>query len=354
MRIESLRGLFKANGIDSMLVTNAFNIYYLSGFTGSYAFMLVTKTSAFLFTDFRYVEQAENETSDEIKIVKCASKYNNDELSKLIKAENLCSVGFECEDVSYEQYVNLNRRLDFIKLVSTKGLVFRLRSIKDLNEISNIEKACNLGDQAFDYICSIIRPGIAEKHISMEFDRFFLDICTKVSFTSIVASGARGSLPHGVASDKVIRKGDMVTLDFGCYFNRYSSDMTRTVVLGKASNEQREIYNLVLKAQTEAINAVCENVLCREIDGIARNIIKENGYGSNFGHGLGHGVCLEVHEMPTLSPSSEDNLKIGMVFSVEPGIYLPGCMGVRIEDLVAITPQGPKILTKSSRELIQL
>jgi len=227
------------------------------------------------------------------------------------------------------------------------------RRIKDKEEIRKIAQAEELGDRAFSYILDFIKAGKSEKEVAVELEFFMRrNGASKLSFDTICASGVRSAMPHGVASDKIIEKGDFVTLDFGCVLDGYCSDMTRTVVVGKATQRQKEIYEIVLKAQKSALDIVKAGILCKTADKVARDIIDNAGYKDNFGHGTGHSVGIEIHELPSLSPKSEDILEVGNVVSVEPGIYIEDFGGVRIEDLVQIMPDGIENLTKSKKNLL--
>ena len=226
--------------------------------------------------------------------------------------------------------------------------------IKYPEEIDFIRKSASIADEAFQYICNYIKPGLSEKEIAIELEmKMKKQGASALSFEPIVASGVRSALPHGVASDKKLEKGDLLVLDFGCIYNGYCSDMTRTVILGKANQRQKEIYDIVLHAQMSALESIQPYILSKEVDKVARDIITQKGYGNNFGHGLGHGVGLEIHETPKLSPSGEMQLEKDMVITVEPGIYIPGFGGIRIEDLVVITDKGKEILSKFE-QLIEL
>ncbi len=350
-RVEKLRKYLNDNGLDSAIVYKEENRRYLSGFTGSSGYVVITKDRKLFITDFRYVQQASKQCIG-FEIVQ---HTDNRTLFDILNSINISSLGFEEEFVTYAQYKELNDKLHNVKLIELNGIINDLRMIKSDDEIESIRKAAEIGDKTFEYICTILKPGITEKEISLEIEHFMKKSgASGTSFESIVASGKRSSLPHGVASDKVIEQGDFVTLDFGCIYSGYCSDMTRTVVIGKATDKQKEIYDIVLRAQEEALEHIKAGKSGVEVDKIARNIIEENGYGDYFGHGLGHGVGLEIHESPRLSPTSKHTLEANMVVTDEPGIYLPDFGGVRIEDLVVVTTDGCEVLSKSSKRLIEL
>ena len=264
-------------------------------------------------------------------------------------------MGFEDDHMSFASYSTYNVALENIQLVPLKGLITNIRAVKDLEEIEKIAQASQIADEAFEHILGFIKPGIKEKDVALELEFFMRKKgATGASFDFIVASGHRSSMPHGVASDKVIEEGDFITLDYGCIYDGYCSDMTRTIVLGKACDEQKKIYNIVLEAQKKVIEVAKAGMTGAELDKVARDIISEAGYGEKFGHGLGHGIGLQVHEMPNVNSLGSNELKPGMVTSDEPGIYIEGFGGVRIEDLIVITEEGCKVLNKSPKDLIEL
>ena len=354
MRLDEFRSFFEVHGVDAVLVTNPANCTYLSGFTGSSGLLFVTRDQAFLITDFRYVDQALNQSGAYgFKVVQHGSDLFTT-LEGLFCESNVSHIGFECEDVTFCFYEKLRKVSGSSELIPLKGMVDPIRMIKDDNEISLIEHACHIGDMAFERVLSFIKPGVSELEIAAEIETFFLSNGVHTSFDTIVASGLNGSMPHAEVSDKKICNGEFVTMDFGCSFRGYKSDMTRTVMVGKPTLEQREIYDLVLKAQLKGLQAAKNGAVACDVDMSARDVIVEAGHGNNFGHSLGHGVGLEIHEKPSVSPSGNVVLRPGMVFSIEPGVYIPGWGGVRIEDLVVLTDRGLKIMTKSPKELIQL
>jgi Xaa-Pro aminopeptidase len=321
-----------------MLVTNPINIKYLTGFTGE-GFLIVTPEKALLVTDPRYIEQAKKETT-------------NVEILNIIDIkldEFYCQfpeLGFEEDFMTYAKYKRINT-----KLVETNGVIEELRSIKDNNEVDRIIKACELGDKCFEYICKFIKAGMTEKQIAFEMDLFMKkNGASKMAFDTIVASGENSSMPHAVITDRVIKQNDIIQLDFGAELDGYCADMSRVVFVGSMKDEYRKIYDLVLEAQNNAINNIKVGMLGKEADSLARNVLKNNGY--NFGHSLGHGIGLEAHELPRLSPGSEKLLKENMVFSIEPGIYIEGLFGLRIEDLAVLSNNGLEILSKSDKNYI--
>jgi Xaa-Pro aminopeptidase len=350
-RVEGLKKYLKDKELDSAIVYKPENRRYLCGFTGTSGYVIITEDRELFVTDFRYVQQA----SDQCKGFDIIEHNNERTLYDILNELGLKKLGFEDEYVTVSQYNEFMEKLNNIELNPLKDTLNKLRIVKDEDEIKQIKKAAEIADKAFEYICSILRPGITEWEVSLELEGFMKKKgASGTSFESIVASGKRSSLPHGVASKKKIEDGDFVTLDFGCIYNGYCSDMTRTVVIGKATDKQKEIYNTVLEAQEEALKHIKPGIKGCDVDKLARDIIEKKGYGKYFGHGLGHGVGLEVHEGPRLSPLGKDTLKANMVVTDEPGIYLPNFGGVRIEDLIVVTEDGCETLSKSPKHLIEL
>jgi len=351
-RVESLRALMDERGVEAMLIQKSENRRYLTGFTGSAGFVLITAREALLLVDFRYVEQAGAEASG-VEVLK-ADRQFLDTLAELVPARGLQRLGFESDGLTYKQYDDFSKRLAPATFVPIDG-VDRLRWVKDRDEIERITRAVEIADRAFAHIRTLLRPGMVEREIALEMEFFMRrNGAEKEAFETIVAGGPRSALPHGRASDRVLAEGDLVTLDFGAVVRGYVSDCTRTVVLTEASRKHEEIYGIVLRAQQAALAGIKPGMTGKEADALARTVITEAGYGEAFGHSLGHGVGLAVHEGPTLSPREEAVLAQGMVVTVEPGIYLPGWGGVRIEDLVVITAEGCRSLTRAPKELLVL
>lgn len=350
-RLTKLRNLITDHDLDGILVTKPENQYYFSGFTGSAGAILVSARDAKLITDFRYIEQATKEALG-FDIIRHGSSFY-ETVGQLVSSLQLKVIGFESDYVTWETYHTIQEKLIGIRLVPHKLDKFRM--IKDSRELTALKKAVLIADQAYTHIITYLRPGLTENQVALELEYTMRRLgAEKIAFDIIVASGVRSSLPHGRASDKVIQYGDFVTMDFGAVYEGYHSDITRTVVIGKASNKQREIYNIVLEAQLAGVQALGPNMTGCDVDEIARTLITEAGYGNYFGHGLGHGVGLMIHEDPRLSPSGEISLQPGMTVTIEPGIYLPAWGGVRIEDMVVVTADGCDVLTASSKQLIEL
>ncbi len=353
-RIEKLLEKLNIEALDAIIVTNLYNIRYLSGFTGSSAALYISNNTRVIITDFRYIEQATKqcpgyEVVDQAKLSVFAT------LKQIIIKDNVLNIGFEEATISYINYIKIKEELEALKLIGTKNLIEEVRMVKEDCELENIKMAARIADNAFNYILTVIRPGITERKISLELEFYMKNNKAEgLSFDTIVASGKNSSLCHAKPSDKKIEKGDLLTMDFGCAYKGYCSDMTRTIVVGKANDKQKEIYNTVLKAQLEALNVLKSGLTGKEVDAIARNIIEKAGYGKYFGHGLGHSVGLEIHESPRLSYNEDRILTHNMIATIEPGIYIPDFGGVRIEDLVCIKEKGYENYTISSKRLIEL
>ncbi len=340
---------------EGVLINNAPNRLYLTGFSSSAGVLLISKNSCDFLIDFRYYEKAQN------VIKHCNVHLANrltDQLQKLINKYGLKTLYIETsyatvEDLQYFKNILPDCTISMEDIFNQK--ILELRSIKSKNEIENIKKAQAITDDTFAYILDQIHIGKTECEIMLDME-FYLrkQGSSGVAFDFVVVSGKNSSLPHGVPTSKAIESGDFITMDFGAVINGYRSDMTRTIVIGDITQEQKRIYNTVLEAQELALHAIKPGTVCKEIDRIARDYIDQKGYEGCFGHGLGHSVGIEIHENPSFNTSDQTMLKPGMVITVEPGIYLPGQFGVRIEDMVAITENGMENLTSSPKNLIQL
>ncbi len=349
-RIGQIRKKIRAKHIDAVLITKLKNITYLSGFTGTYANLLISQNDCCLVTDFRYIAQASMQAPS-CKIVEFRGNLLK-KLYRILKSDGLKRVGLECEWISYEYYMNCKDTFKDIEIVTVKDIVESLRLIKDEHEMRNIKRAAELADKALSYILQYIRPGMSEYEIAAELEyNIRKNGGSGVSFDVIAASGERAAHPHGIASSKRLKTGEPLILDFGAVFNGYCSDITRTVFIGKPDDEMLRIYGIVLDAQAKGLEWAVAGKSGKEIDSIVRKVITDAGYGSYFGHGTGHGVGLEVHENPRLSRSGGLRMKDGMVVTVEPGIYLNNKGGVRIEDMIAINGDQPVVLTSSTKAL---
>lgn len=351
-RLQRLRRKMDESGLHSLLIIHFPNILYLSGFSGSCGYLLITPKGNFLITDFRYVEQANKESPDFTVVqLQCSISKTVNELLTALKVVNM---GFEKDYITYSTYLSLHENLSKeIELIPYTGLVEELRAIKDEDEMLWIREAVSLTDRAFGHILPFIKPGVYESDIALELEYFMRkEGAQRKSFEFIVASGKRSSLPHGIASTKRLAAGELVTLDIGAVYQGYCADLTRTVALGPVGSREKEIYDIVLRAQETAIHGIKPGMSGAEADRIGRSVIDRAGYGKYFGHGLGHGVGLEVHEAPTLSPKGKELLRPGMVVTVEPGIYIPEWGGVRTEDMIYISEEEALVLTGSPKEFI--
>ncbi|NOS35845.1 MAG: M24 family metallopeptidase [Deltaproteobacteria bacterium] len=351
-RLSRISHEMRSWGVDGVLFTGLENIRYLTGFTGSSGALLVTGQDALFLTDSRYKVQAHEEVKG-CRILCYRSLI--DGITEQVVIAGIERVGFEGGEVSYDNFVRFSERLERCTFVSLSRELERIRSIKERREIDCIKRAIGLANSGFTLAAERIAPGIAEKDIaSMIEEEVRAGGADGIAFDIIVASGERAALPHGKASDKVIEKGDFVIVDMGVSLGGYNSDETRTFVVGKPSARQKRIYQIVKEGHDKAIDAVKPGAKASDIDAVARGAIRRRKMGKYFGHGTGHGVGIAIHEAPTISPSSRDLLEEGMVFTVEPGVYIPGWGGVRIEDMVLVTELGCDVLTTGSKELTVL
>ncbi len=351
-RLNNIRNLVNEEDINALIISSSFNRRYLSGFRGSAGLLLISSEKALLVTDFRYVNQA-REQAPHFEVIRWQDDLYKS-IAPIVEENGWKKLGFEAGQVIYSAFEEMKNKLP-AEMVPVKETAEKLRLVKDAGEIDVMRKGAGVLDRAFTMIIDRVKPGVTEKDLALELEMFLLkEGAEEKSFRFIVASGQRGALPHGMATEKELQDGELVTMDFGGIFDGYATDMTRTLAIGKISEQQKEIYDIVYKAQQEATAAVKPGVPVNAVDAVARDIIKEAGYGDYFGHGLGHGVGLEVHEEPRLNHLKTTELKPGMIVTIEPGIYLPDKGGVRIEDMVLVTEKGAESLTKSPRELINL
>jgi Xaa-Pro aminopeptidase len=351
-RTDNLRRKLIEKGLDGIFISQAENRFYLSGFNGSAGYLFITTKLAVLATDFRYIEQSKIQAPD-YEVFQISGKIE-EWFPKLVGQHDIKRVGFEADNIS----VSFGRQLSdalakanqLIEMVSVDGLVETIRAIKEPGEIELISKAVKISDEAITHVIEIIRVGMTEKEVAWEIEKFMREHESQpVPFDLIVASGPNSALPHAQPSDRKICAGDAVVMDIGAKAGGYASDLTRTICVGHQDTMFKKVYNTVLGAQLAALAMVKEDMTGDAADNLARVIIKEAGHGDKFGHSLGHGVGLAVHESPRLGPNSSDILKSGMVFSIEPGIYLPGWGGVRIEDLVTLENGKIKVLSKAPK-----
>ena len=340
-------------GIDAMLLSSAPGEYYGIGFHGE-GYVVVTAGECRYFTDSRYIEAAEKTVTGAVITMTNRERNYPALLQQAIDELGIRKLGFEDGYMTVAQYRYLDNALQ-VELVPAQGLVNGLRAAKDQEEIDAMVKAQRISEQAFDEILKFIKPGVTEKEIAAKLEYDMLRFgAQKMSFDPIVVSGPNGSLPHGVPSDKKVENGEFITMDFGCIYNGYCSDMTRTVALGEPTEEMRKVYNVVLQAQLAGLAASKAGVPGKSIDAAARKVIEDAGYGAYFGHGYGHSVGIEIHESPNANTRDESLMPVGAAVSAEPGIYLPGRFGVRIEDVAIMTEDGCIDITKAPKDLIVL
>ena len=350
-KLSSVRVRMQSENLDAIIITNLKNIYYLSAFWGTAGTILVTQKAQYLLTDSRYSIAAHEATVD-FEIVETREAFV--EIAKLLKKEDVSQVGFE-DGVTYAEFQTMQHQLAGLTLHATTSFIETQRQIKSPSEIATIKKACAISDQAFNDLLKFVEPGKTEIEIANFLDFKMRDLgASGISFDTIVASGKRSALPHGRATHKPIEFGDTVTVDFGCYYDHYASDMTRTFFVGEVSPKMQEIYHVVQQAQQAVTNISAPGLTYADYDRAARDMIETAGYGEAFSHGIGHGLGLDVHEIPYFSKTSQECLAEHMVITNEPGIYLENIGGVRIEDDLHITSQGVEVLTLAPKELIVL
>ena len=352
-KLQKLREKLAEINLDAMLVSTPENRRYLSGFTGSAGYLLVTHDHAVLATDFRYVEQAGNQSPE----------FRTERISggpawfpKLVDSLGARRVGFESQNMTVATHAAFSKAVEEAEItgrpdmVSTDAIVDRLRAFKDEDELKLLEKAVEIADQSFEHVAPGIVPGVTEQAVSWELEKAMRERgADNISFDTIVGAGPNGALPHHLADDTVIQDGDAVVVDMGALYQGYCSDLSRTIIAGELDETFRKVYDTVLRAQITAEEQVTDGMTGAEVDAIARDVIAEEGYGENFGHSLGHGVGLAVHEFPRVGPNSDDVLENGMVFTIEPGIYLSGWGGVRIEDIVVLEGGKARIISRAHK-----
>jgi Xaa-Pro aminopeptidase len=340
--------------IGAVLISNGNNMRYISGFAGETGYVYISEKRHAIVTDFRYTIQAEME-AEGYEVITIGNGGYEESLNDLLKIDGIKRLGFEAEDMLFATYNKLKDKLAVQELVPLGNEITAMRRIKTPRELDFIKQAEAIGDQVFTEILGFIKPGMTELEVAARIE-YLLKVkgAQGCSFPAIVASGVNSSMPHAVPTSKKIEVGDFLTMDFGCVYEGYCSDMTRTIVIGKASEKQKEVYGTVLKAQLAALDFLKAGVKGKEVDKVARDIIYSAGYEGCFGHGLGHSVGLHIHENPRLSMLEEGTIEAGMTETVEPGIYIKGFGGVRIEDLVVVTEDGYENFTFSNKNLIEL
>lgn len=352
-RISALRGTLSVRRLDAFVSSHAPTVRYLCGYSGSNGLLVVTAKRTVFLTDFRYQEMVQSDVAADMKIIGKGSLLQVAAEKKIFSG--LRRIGFEKDHLTVAALETVKGNIAASRIVMTSGIVEHLRSVKDTFEIETLKRAFDISDRVFNKVLGIITPGMTELDLSAEISYLHKKFgAENDSFDVIVASGFRGSLPHGTATAKKVSAGEFITLDFGCLYGGYHSDMTRTVCLGKPSAAMKNVYAIVLEAQQRGCDAVREGVAAKKIDAVSRRHIASFGYGKYFGHSLGHGVGLDIHELPRIAPKSKEILKAGNVITIEPGIYIPKKFGIRIEDTVVVRKDGCEVLTGSPKELIVL
>jgi Xaa-Pro aminopeptidase/Xaa-Pro dipeptidase len=346
------RAYLAAAAADTLLVARPENRRYITGFTGSAGLVVVTPSDALLAVDFRYYEQAAAQ-APACRVIRGGADPAQ-ALADAVKELGGARIGFESEFMPYAQVERLRERFAPAELVPLPD-VDRIRWVKDGAEIAAIARAAEIADTAFEHLLEVLRPGITESEAALELE-FAIRRAggERLAFDTVLASGPRGALPHGRATDRVMQRGEFVTVDFGAVCDGYVSDCTRTVALGGTDARQREVYAAVIAAQGRALEAVRPGVACRDVDAAGRAVIAAAGFGEAFGHAMGHGIGLDVHEGPPVSPRTDAVLEAGMVVTIEPGIYISGWGGVRIEDAVVVADDGARVLTRLRKDLLVL
>lgn len=352
--INNLRKILKSDS-EAVIVSSPENRRYFTGFPSSDGYLVITKNDAVFFTDSRYIEAAQKS----IKNCRCLLlKSVSEEIKNYLNENKIKTLYGEKARLTVadaEMLKDIFSPIEFCPAEILESAIDGARIIKTCGEVEKIKKAQAIAEKAFEHILNFIKVGVTEKQVALELDFYMLSHGAEaLSFETIAVTGAKTSMPHGVPDEAVIQNGDFVTMDFGAVYDGYHSDMTRTVAVGFASDEQKEIYNTVLRAQKATLGVLKAGVDCKDADKVARDIISDASYGDCFGHGTGHGVGIEIHEKPNLSPKSTAILEKGNIVTVEPGIYIPDKFGVRIEDMALITENGCENLTSSPKELIIL
>lgn len=352
-RLQKLRELMAEKEVDGFITSQPENRYYLTGFRGTAGWAIVTQERAVLAVDFRYTEQAMKQAPDfeVVEIKGGLPQWLPQVLDLLAGALEGKKLAFEAEHISVALWQSFTKALgERVKLVPTAGLVEKLRMVKDAQELALMEKAVSIVDAALERVVPALRPGVTEREIAWELERTMRELGAEgLSFDTIVAAGPNAAMPHHRPTDRPIQRGEPIVLDLGCKVQGYCSDQTRTVYIGEQDETFQRVYDLVLGAQLTAIESVRAGMTGAEADALARTVIQEAGYGERFGHGTGHGSGLAIHEDPRVTMGSQQVLSDGMVFSIEPGIYIPGWGGVRIEDLVVLENGRARSLTRAPK-----
>ena len=349
-RLFRLREIMERYSIDAVILNSITAIRYFSGFTSDESYVIVTGSRSVLITDFRYTIQAREQSGNDFEILEASGSRQLELVNSVLKSAKCASLGFEEDCVTYARYQDY-LKLD-VSLVPFTEKLHELRIIKTYEEIRSLQKAQDLADEAFSALLKVIHCGMTEKQVAAELDYIGAKLGSDgPSFETIVGSGPNGAMCHAVPGERRLQKGDLVVLDFGCIYKGYHSDMTRTFAVGSCDDFSRKIYQIVLNAQSKALDRLRPGITGKELDSVARDFITEQGYGNCFGHSLGHGFGLLIHEAPRAAQSCDTVFREGMTVTVEPGIYIEGRLGVRIEDCCVVTSDGKLDFCHSTKEL---
>jgi len=352
--LPRIQAALDSHNLDAMLVTGMSTRRYATGFPSTAGTVFVTKKGAYFFVDSRYIEAATSTITGAVVEMVTEQEPYDVKLNRVIAADGVATIGIEEENMSYAEFLRFNEKLN-ATLVPAQKLLIQLRASKTEAELEKMIAVQRIAEKALEEVLTLIKPGITEREIADQLTSRMRKLgADGISFPPIVVTGVNSSMPHGVPGDTVVKEGDFITMDFGATLGGYVSDMTRTVAVGYATDEMKKVYNTVLEAQLAGIAAAKAGVPGCDIDGAARKVIADAGYGEYFGHGFGHSLGMDVHEAPNANPSNKEPMPVGAVVSAEPGIYLPGRFGVRIEDVIYLTEDGCINLTKAPKELIIL
>jgi Xaa-Pro aminopeptidase len=353
--LNKIQAKLSEHEIDALLVLSPANRQYATDFKSSAGLILITRNAGYVLTDFRYIEAAKTKIQGYTVEMSTKDKKNADWLKEWLAAHGIKTLGFEQGFISVGAHKDYAEKLAGVELKPAGELLNGLRQVKEPWEVERMAAAQRLAERTLEEVLPLIRPGLTERRLAAEI--IYRSLCLgseKVPFEPIAVSGPNSALPHGVPGDRAFERGDTITMDFGCTVGGYCSDMTRTVVLGKASEEVRLVYQTVLAAQKAGIAAAKPGVAGKDVDEAARAVIRDAGHGERFGHGFGHGIGVEVHEEPTAGTLGEKAIPAGAVITAEPGIYMPGQFGIRIEDMLYVTEEGTVNLTQAPKELLEI
>lgn len=352
--LERFRKRMQELDVQACLITYMDNVRWLTGFSGSSGFVIVLEKEAVFISDSRYSEQAREEVAGVPVVIYANPTTSAQAIAREVARLGIKRLVFEAEHVTFSTHALWRREMPDVELVPVEHLVDKLRMVKSFEEVNKIREACGIADACFSHVLRMIQPGVREFDIALDIEFFIRRSGAKLAFDAIVVSGERTSRPHGYPTEKRLERGDFVTMDFGAMVGGYCSDLTRTVVVGEASQRQKEIYHAVLEAEEAAFSAMKPGRPAREIDEVARRVLEDYGLNKYFGHGLGHGLGRAVHDVGRMNPTSEDVLEEGQVWTVEPGVYIEGVGGCRIEDDVLVVAGGIEVLTRSPRHFMEV